>query len=367
MRFLIPLSLVCLGFAHCKMPDPCLVGDLSCDAFTSLLYAGPVLTPRFVYASDNLSGNIQTMKIKEDGALEFLRSTALAGASSLAIDPAGRYLYASGTGGVFVYSITHKDGTLVAINSYTGVGTPGAISVDPSGSYIVIPTGTGTAICKVRATDCVISPIANLLQTAFRKDATGIFAQLNTGNLGTFNLDSTSLMLTSFGPTPAGGGTATTGTGLVFDSSQTHVYSAYQTASPANLSAGTVAGDKSIGTVTNSPLAHDFYSIAMDPKDRFVLVSDFNNNLILGVGRNTDGSLDPTPLIAVATQASTQMRKIAIDPTGTYMYVTNTQGGSESILTFVLSYGTMVQRAPLSIVTSNNTSLGMVVASFFEN
>ena len=97
---------------------------------------------RWVYAADKKVGGIRAFSVSSSGALAQLGGSPfpVSGIFDLAVDPTGRFVFATLTsGGVKVFKINPSSGTLTLISGSpfaSGSGASGTITVDPTGKFL---------------------------------------------------------------------------------------------------------------------------------------------------------------------------------------------------------------------------------------
>ena len=269
------------------------------DAFamTGSAPSGMVFEPskRFAYVANGDTNTLSVLAANEDsGALTLVATVpTVSGVFELAMDPVGRFLYASSPPGqqVRAYSINQTDGTLSEVPGMPfalgGVGRK--LKVNPTGKFLYVANET-------------------------------------LGALNAFAIDQTTGALTSLPGAPFAASPSVLG--VEIDPAGDHVYS-------VSRDAGAIAGfsvDASTGALT--PLAGSPYtatptscSMTIHPLASFAFVPNFAGTLST-FSIAADGGL--TQIQGSPVTAGTDPCSVAVDPSGGFVYVANSGSANVS-------------------------------------
>jgi 6-phosphogluconolactonase (cycloisomerase 2 family) len=237
------------------------------------------------------------------------------GLTSVAVDPAGKLVYATNASGVWGYSINAANGTLSSVGSVVPAQTtPAAVTIDPSGKFLYVANQGSNSVSgfKIDATSGVLTQIVGPPPSPYSSGGTGpvgisvapsggFVYVVNSGGLGAvvaFAID--------------------TGTGALSQRG-------------GALSAGT------------TPVA-----IGVDPTGRFVYVANAGSANVSGFKINPDGTLMSFTSAAVAT--GNTPRSISFDAAGKFLYVANQTTADVSVFSIDASSGVLTP-PPLRIPT----------------
>jgi len=227
---------------------------------------------KFVYVNcmmaDGASGNpgdsytyIRVYSVDSFGALTFISEykTASTGdftyMKSLAIDPTGKFAYASAdwTGKIYAFSINPVTGGLSLITTYTFSGTH-SITVDPAGKFAY---AKNNGSINTYAIDSVSGELGTPATTAYSGSGSS-WGRVGVDSTGSF------MYITDSGLT-----------------SQGYIY-AYS----VNSSTGALT------YVNTVPAGEGAISLSIDPGDKFVYVSNYNDDTVSAYSINsTTGAL----------------------------------------------------------------------------
>jgi 6-phosphogluconolactonase len=307
-----------------------------CDFFTSQSNCTtdcPTTTGDYLYAANGNNTYIAGFSVGTTGALSILTSSPYnngVAAQSLAITPNNSLLYAATTNGIYAY-IINSDGSITVGNSGTAVAqdvVATAMQVDSTGTYLL---------------------------------AAGIGISLGTQAIGIYSINASTGALTALTGSPlalytgnASTATVVTPTGMLITPNNSYVYVSLQTLGVQVLTLGT-GGALSTGTpatflppLKTSTTPAD-YGLASDPNSKFLFVAELNTGLReLSIG--TSGTLNEITGSPYAT--GTGPTGVALDPTGSYVYVANK--GSNNISAFTLTAAS----GKLAVITGSPFSSG---------
>src|ERR1700691_2957124 len=270
----------------------------------------------YLYVANANNTFLAGFVVSTPGALSILTNSPYntgVAAQSLAITPTNSFLYVATTAGIFCYALS-SGGAITVQNSGTAVATDvvaTSMQVDSTGSYL-LAAGIG---------------IASAAQ------AIGIY-QINTF---------TGLLTALTGsPLPLYTGKATTATvvaptGMLITPNNSYVYVSLQALGVQVLTLGT-GGALSTGNVATflpalkTSTSPADYGLASDPNSKFLFVAEFNSGL-RGFCIWNKGALNEVSGSPYA--AGTGPTGVALDTTGSYVYVANK--GSNNISAFTLT------------------------------
>jgi 6-phosphogluconolactonase (cycloisomerase 2 family) len=292
--------------------------------------------------SPTVSGNVSVFTIDSTtGALvEINGSPFFAGLSpvSLVVDPTGKFLYVVNlnggpplSAGVSAFSINSSTGVLtpLTVSSYATGQEPISVAMDPAGKflYVVNAFDRNVSAYTINSTTGALSPVTGSpfsVQIAPRGvavDSTGKFVYVtnSTSNtLSEFTIDSTTGALTSVAGSP-------------------------------------------IATGTTDPI-----SVAMAPVGGFAFVTNFTSNNISGYSIDgTTGALtvvagSPFASPAVPPAASTGgPTSVAVDPSGKFVYVTNTYHSNVTLINSTVSVYTLGASGGLTQISGSPFQAGL--------
>ena len=265
------------------------------------------LYPWYAYVPNRgvAPGYIQSYSVNQTtGVLSPLgtyNTDAAGDTDSIAVDPQGRFVYATNSTpkSVSAFKINQADGSLISAGTLTNVGTyPSYVTVDPAGkfAYVVDGSAAGTIfIYSIHQTTGALTQVntasAGLYPYVIAIDPTGRFAYAavsNSANVAMFTVNATTGALTNI---------------------------------------GTIAVGQ--GAVTDSPVG-----VAIDPTGRYVYVADRgtgNDRIFMFSINQSTGVLTKIGTGIMPTGAGTTPLKVVVDPTGRYVYTANNSGKSVSM------------------------------------
>jgi 6-phosphogluconolactonase len=308
---------------------------------------------------------------------------------ALAVDPSGPYLYVANQGvntppvadaDVAIYSID-ASGTLTAGAPATVAATdqPLSLALDPAGPYLYVGNndnaGTGGAIAAFAPVGGVLG--AQLTGSPYATDsqADGIAVDAADGAVFVANFSSGTLVGYSIGT--GGVLTVLANSPFVVGPTPPPIYAPYAVAVyptgkyvyVTDVIDGIAAG--AVDVYIYDPIADTLTqqqtravgvqpkSIAIDPTGQFLYVANSADGTVSGFTVDaTTGLLTPIGGAAVATGGgvSGQPTALAIDPSGRYLYVAN--GDASNITTFAITAVTGVLTAVGSPVNAWNATGG---------
>ncbi len=318
-----------------------LLGVTGCDFFVPENSSGGTNTGDYIYVGNGNNTFIAGFGVSTSGALSVLNSSPYnngVAAQALAVTPANTFLYASTTNGIYVYAI-NSDGSITVQNSGNAAAQDVVatfMQVDSTGGYL-LAAGIGTAIGA---------------------QAIGIYQINSTTGLLTPLTGSPLALYTGKGTTA----TVVTPTGMVITPSNSYVYVSLASLGVQVLTLGT-GGALSTGTTPTflPPLSTSTtpadYGLASDPNSKFLFVGEFNTGLrVLSIG--TNGTLNEVAGSPYPT--GTGPTGVALDTTGSYVYVANKGSNNISAFTLTLASGKLVAIAGSPFSSGGQLPIAMV-------
>jgi 6-phosphogluconolactonase len=322
-----------------------LLGLTGCDFFVKQNSSGGTTTGDYLYVGNGNNTFIAGFGITTAGALSVLTNSPYNNgvvAQSLAVTPANTFLYAGTTNGIYCYAIS-SDGAITVQNSGNAVAqdvVATAMQVDSTGSYLL---------------------------------AAGIGTSLSAQAIGIYQIASTTGLLTpvSGSPLPLYTGKATTATvvtptAMLITPNNAIVYVSLGSLGVQVLTLGT-GGALSTGTAPTflPPLAASTspadYGLASNPLSTFLFVAEINTGLrVFSIG--TNGALNEVSGSPYAV--GTGPAGVALDTTGSYVYVANKGSNNISAFTLTAASGKLIAIAgspfssggllPIALINDNS-------------
>ena len=305
------------------------------------------------------------------------------GPQSIAFDPTGKFAYVANngcpdafTGNVSMYTVNASTGDLAAIapNVNADFG-PHSVAVDPSGKFVyVVNDGafevtagsifvyaldatTGALTLTGNSISCINSLCTTPFSLAVHPSGKLAYVANEGGSAPTaisaFTIGATTGVFTFIGAVPAAGRAIA----VSVDPTGKFVYAANTsdtTGSPGSVTAYAI--DASTGALTSIgslPAGTAPTSVAVDPTGKFVYVTNSGSNDVSIYDINmTTGALTSIGQVSAGTSPSF----VAVDPTGRFAYVTNSGSNDVSMYTINTTTGAltsvgsaMADSAPSSI------------------
>src|ERR1700722_14762513 len=295
-----------------------LLGVVGCGGFfvSQTNSGGGTNTGDYIYVGNGNDTFIAGFGVSTTGALSVLSGSPYnngIAAQSLAVTPANTFLYAATTNGIYGYAI-NSNGSISVLNS-------------------------GTALAQdVIATQMQVDSTGNYLL------ASGIATPLQAQGIGIYQINTSTGLLTALSGSPLQlytGNTTTpsviTPTGLLITPNNSYVYVSLGTLGVQVLTLG-AGGALSTGNAPTilAPLSTSSspadYGLASNPNSAFLFVAEINSGLReFSIG--TNGGL--TEISGSPYAVGTGPAGVALDTTGSYVYVANK--GSNNISAFTLT------------------------------
>lgn len=303
---------------------------------------------------------------------------------SIAVDPNGKFAYVANEGceavfsNVSMYAIDGTTGTLTSIGPPVDSGDEGAIAVtvDPFGKFVYVAnwgegdTAGSISNYAVDATTGALTLIGIVngqcpglcapFSVAVHPSGTFAYVADEGGfaptGISMFSIDGTTGALTFMGTASSGGRAAS----VAVDPISQFVYATNDNnSSPAvgnSVSMYTIDATTgvltSIGTI---PAGTNPVSVAVDPTGKFVYVTNSSSNDISMYAINTTtGELTSTGTIAAGAGPAS----VAVDPTGKFAYVVNSGSNDVSMYTIDATTGTL---APVGTVATGSSPTSVAV------
>jgi 6-phosphogluconolactonase len=296
-------------------------------------------------AAGSSDGQIQIYAVdSESGALRTVGPTVSSGgvdpvAMSVTASYSDLYVANAGNNTVVHFSVP-SDGKLVLKDTVTLSGPPVSLAVSSQGTYLYVVSGTTTAtLTEYSLNSGAIGSVAAqepLTLSGFPTDAivpTGVNVLANDTYVQGNAVYATVYDQSAYNP-----GGATT-----------------STANPGWVFGFTIGSGGALTPTSSSPYQAGVKptSIVSDPTDRFVYVTDFASNELIGyriLGGNTLNFLINGPF-----KTGNEPQSVAIDPRGKYMYVANSLDSTVSAYLIDLALGTPSATVNATGAASNST------------
>jgi len=318
---------------------------------------------RYAFVSDYYANSVTAFSIETiSGNLALVNSAPSdANPTAIAVTPNGAFVYTANAGAadISIYAVNAATGALTGVGTQsTGAGsTPSGITVDPSGQFVLATdsaggTGLGTvlvflidptngALTQVAGSPFATAPFPGTSPSSVAVDPSDryVFATNQyhppLGLAGyTLNATPGSGDLTQFSTwqVPTGNNPVW----VTVDPLDRFVYVSNNT--DATLSGWTIGAGGALTAVTGSPFAGGFAGganpeiIAIDPTGQFLYVTDsLNDQIVAFTIDQTTGAL--TPMASLLTVVGDGAFALAIDPSGQFVYEGNSYVGTISMFT----------------------------------
>jgi 6-phosphogluconolactonase (cycloisomerase 2 family) len=352
----------------------------------------PPIQNTFVYvANDNDSpGTVSGYTLNTTtGALTEVAGSPFAVPGSIevpavAVDPAGKFLYASNASGpigtIYAYTINKANGALTSVpgSPFAAGDITGAGTVDPTGKFLYVTNYQSSNISAytINAGTGALTPVAGSPfttvaggnPTGVTVDPTGKFAYAandSGGNVSAYTINAATGALTPVVGSPFAAGNQTYA--VTVDPTGKFLYAANRGTSNGNVSAYTInAITGALTPVVGSPFAADAgpSSVAIDPTGKFAYAPNQNGNFTNGGDLSAYAINTATgALTAVAGSpfaTGTVPEGSAFDPTGKFLYVTNYGGNTISIYSLNAANGVLTPAAS-SPFSAGNGPYGIAI------
>jgi 6-phosphogluconolactonase len=257
---------------------------------------------RFAYVANGATATLSVLAANENsGALTVVATVpTVVGLFEMAMDPVGRFLYASSPQGqVRAYSINQTDGTLSEVPGMPfalgGVGRE--LKVDPTGKFLYVANGTLGAL-HAFAIDQTTGALAALPGSPFTALPSAFGVEIdpagehvysvssNAGAIAGFSLDASTGALTPLAGSPY---TATpTSCSMAIHPLASFAFVANSVGTDGTLSTFSIAADGALTQIQGSPVAAGASpcSVAVDPSGGFVYVANSGSANVSGYSIN---------------------------------------------------------------------------------
>jgi 6-phosphogluconolactonase len=260
------------------------------------------------------------------------------------------YLYAVGQGTNAVLGFTEQnDGELqgLSVSQFTSNPIPVAMAATPADNFVYVANSTANTVSgyALNHASGVLTPVGNAVPPtpvgtnpiSVGVDSSGQFLYvLNQGsnNILTFSIDSTRGLLTATG-SPAT--VPANSQFMVVSSSSGFLYVSAGT----QISGFAIGAGGALAAVPGSPFTAgtDIRGMAIDPKGQFLYAADRGGNQVASFSIQASGAL--TAVAGSPFGAGTQPVMVAVDSTGTFLYTANT--GSNDSSAYKISSGVLTQ------------------------
>lgn len=290
-------------------------------------------------ASAGSPGEIQTFAAdSETGALRPVDTPVNSGGStpvSMATTSDYANLYvANQSNSSIVHFLVNNDGSLTQKDSVTVPFVPASIAVNLANTYLYVAGGTNPA-------EIAVYP-------------------LSSGAIGSL-ASSTTLTVPGFGPdiiAATGVTVLNNGAGVFVTAYDQSAYNPGGTvtssANPGWVFAFSVGSNGALTPASGSPYEAGVKPTALtsDPTNRFVYVTDFASNELIGYTVGSGESLNF--IVAGPFKTGSEPTAVAIDPRGLYMYVADSLSSNISAFTIALPTGT--PSAVVNVTGSTSTT-----------
>jgi 6-phosphogluconolactonase len=308
--------------------------------------------------------------------------------TAIVLDQAGSFAYVTdqATGGaqrpgsISAYSVK-SNGTLSSAGSNPATGVnPVALAIDHGGHFLFVAnqgsndvsvfsigsSASLTAVGTFQAAPIVAGTSAAPSGVAITPSGAFLYvSDFGENSVSGFAVNSSSGVLTAVPGSPFAAGSSPTG--LAIDPSGKYLYVANEgsnNASAFEICASSLPGcpstpDGSLVPVTGSPFSAGLgpLSLAVDPSGNFLYVADTNSNQLSAFRINlSSGAL--TPLTTPTDSTGTNPTFVAIHPGGNFVYVPNS--GSDSISGFRLTTQSGVL-TPLATASTASHPVGVAL------
>ncbi len=314
----------------------------------TLLTACQLVTIDYVYVASsagsgtNSDGQIETFAVdSQSGALRLGAASVSSGGVNpvaLAVAPDDLNLYvANQNNNTVVHFAIALNGALTQKDSVTTSFAPASIAVDPAGKFLYVVGGSNPseiAVYPLASTSHAIGALATTVPLFIPSNSsdilvpTGVTILANNAAVYVCAYD-----VSAYNP----GGTTNS------------------TANPGWVFGFTTASSGTLTPVSGSPYRAGVKpsALAADPTNRFVYVTDFASNDLIGYTIGSGYTLNF--LVNGPFKTGNQPTSVAIDPRGKYIYVSNALDSSVTADIIDLATGTPSATASSTGITTNSS------------
>lgn len=350
-----------------KLSQLALVSGISLLA-ASLLAGCYLITIDYVFVASSASstagsqGQVHAYAVDaESGAIrDVLGTVASGGVNPVAMTTTSDYynLYVANQGSnTVVHFSIQNDGGLTQMDSITLPGPPAALAVNQADTYLYVVSGSNTATLTEYALASGTGAIGAPVQT--------VNLSLNCNASKIANYPSDAMVPTGVAVLPGNGGVFVT----AYDQSAYNPNLAVATPSSANpgwLFGMAVGANGALAPAAQNCASstglqpYDVYeagvrpsALAIDPTGRFVYITDYASNTLIGYSVLSTDSL--TLMLNGPFKTGNEPTAVLVDPRGLYIYVTNSLDNTVSAYAITLATGTPTNVVNTSGSASNNT------------
>ena len=279
--------------------------------------------------------DFDTGALTEIAGSPFCCSTPFGGSGNLVVHPTGHYLFVANGGNVDVNSINASTGVLTAVSGspFSAGGQADFVAIDPKGRFLYASAVNSQVWAyTIDGTTGALTPVtgspfaAGANPTGVTVDSTGQFVYVlnsNSNTISAYAIDQTSGALTPLSGSPflAGGGTGDCFIAADPHSNFVYVYEYGVVIGQAGLTSYAI--DATTGALTAATVRSGFAggsicgTIAINPSGTSMYATIPNNNLIGGYSVN----LTTGALTNAAETPETVPTGSAVDPLGHFLYV----------------------------------------------
>jgi 6-phosphogluconolactonase len=299
---------------------------------------------QFAYVSDLGSGKVLGYIVRANGKLAPIAgspfSTGKSGSTSIAVDPAGRFVYATnqfaGDNDISGFQIDRENGKLTPIHGspFKAGSGPSAVAIDPSGRFAYV-ANLGTNNVSAYAIDQGnggLVPVAGSpfaagdFPSGITVDALGKFVYVtneSSNNVSGYAINSTTGALTPIPGSPFATGYSPMS--VAVDPNDRWVY-------VANLGGDDVSGfslDSATGALsplTGSPYAAGaggVNSVTVAPNGQFVFLAGYGGLFVYSIGQLEPFQAGVLTPVSGSPFGGGNPNFVAVDYTGTFVYAAN--------------------------------------------
>ena len=331
-------------------------------------------TPKFAYVANDDDSTVGGYTIDPSNG----NLTTVAGSpfksgtndASVAVDPTGRFAYTANFNGMNAsgYTIDAVSGALTAISSspFPAMMEPMSVTVDPSGRFAYVVNFFSNTISgySINSSSGALTALsASPYNTGNNTDpfsaainpAGTFLCVVNSlaSSIESFSIDPTSGNLTAISATSTGMSPES----VAVDPSGQFVYVASQ---DGHVSAYTLSSSGALAQITGSPFKAGFVtvSVAVDPSGRFVYAAN-NGNGSQASFTVSAYTLDPNSgslneISGSPFPAGALPRSVTVDPSGNFVYVTNSGDNDVSAYTIDQASGALTANPAGPFPAGNN-------------
>ncbi|HVT12875.1 MAG TPA: beta-propeller fold lactonase family protein [Fimbriimonadaceae bacterium] len=277
---------------------------------------------KFAYTANKNEGTVSQLSIGTDGHLSDVAAPVSSGTGTLAVavTPDSKYVYAlnAGDGTISEFSAA-ADGTLTPLSTATIPVAPDGdgLTITPNGNYLYATSYTSNKISaysigadgQLAALTVATYDATNPSQAAVSPDGTHLYVPLSADGVGQYSIGSDGALTPLSPPTVATVGLGNDAVAVTPDGHYCYVgvFNGGNPGSPvAEFSVGAGGGltalDPSFVTAGNAP-----YFIAIDPTGRFAYVANSNDGTVSEYAARFDGQLISLTPAGVDTSGAFQI------------------------------------------------------------